>query len=189
MLAAHGEPLRFLTGFRPMPLLPRDVRPKTRAAALRKGTDGWMASLLSRLPLSATEASEADAQRYLDALADALEDGRIVGGEAQILARLAGSAGLGAAQVAALHGRFLEFLRSAALADSILTTAEIRQLRTTAHGLGLPDYFDDLRPTSPADLAAARAVVPMPRDVRLCTHCQRPGHTRATCPELALIGG
>ncbi len=189
MLAAHGEPLRFLTGFRPMPLLPRDVRPKTRAAALRKGTDGWMASLLSRLPLSATEASEADAQRYLDALADALEDGRILGGEAQILARLAGSAGLGAAQVAALHGRFLEFLRSAALADSILTTAEIRQLRTTAHGLGLPDYFDDLRPTSPADLAAARAVVPMPRDFRLCTHCHRPGHGRATCPELALIGG
>ena len=96
MLALHGEPLRFLTGFRPMPLLPRDVRPKTRAAALRKGTDGWMASLMSRLPLSATEASEADAQRYLDALADALEDGRILGGEAQILARLAGSAGLGA---------------------------------------------------------------------------------------------
>ena len=49
---------------------------------------------MSRLPLSATEASEADAQRYLDALADALEDGRILGGEAQILARLAGSAGL-----------------------------------------------------------------------------------------------
>ena len=76
-----------------------------------------------------------------------------------------------------------------ALADSILTTAEIRQLRTTAHGLGLPDYFDDLRPTSPADLAAARAVVPMPREIRLCTHCHRPGHNRATCPELALIGG
>jgi DNA polymerase-3 subunit epsilon len=164
MLSAHGEPLRFLTGFRPMPQLPRDVRPKTRAATLRKSTDGWMASLMSRLPLTATEASEAHAQRYLDALAGALEDGRIAGGEAQILARLAGSAGLGAAQVAALHRRFLEFLRSAALTDSILTTAEIRRLRTTAHGLGLPDYFDDLRPTSPADLAAARAVVPVPRD-------------------------
>jgi DNA polymerase-3 subunit epsilon len=188
MVSLYGEPLRFLTGTRPMPQLPRDVRPKTRAAALRKGTDGWMSSLMSRLPKSATEASEADAQRYLDALADALEDGRILGGEAQVLARLAGSAGLGAAQVATLHGRFLEYLRSAALADSILTTAEIRQLRTTAHGLGLPDYFDDLKPTSPADLAAARAVVPTPREVRLCTHCRRPGHDRSTCRELALIG-
>jgi DNA polymerase-3 subunit epsilon len=107
---------------------------------------------MSRLPRSATEAAEADAQRYLDALADALEDGRLLGGEAQVLARLAGSAGLGGAQVAALHGRFLEHLRSAALADAILTTAEIRQLRTTARALGLPDAFDDLRPTSPADL-------------------------------------
>jgi DNA polymerase III epsilon subunit-like protein len=157
MLALHGEPLRYLTGVRPMPQLPRDVRPKPRAAELRTGTDGWMSTLMSRLPLSATQAAEADAQRYLDALADALEGGRILGGEAQILARLAGSAGLDVAQVAALHGRFLQFLRSAALADAILTTAEIRQLRTTAQALGLPDYFADLKPTSPADLAAARA--------------------------------
>jgi DNA polymerase III epsilon subunit-like protein len=160
MLALHGEPLRYLTGVRPMPQLPRDVRPKPRAAELRSGTDGWISTVMSRLPLSATQAAEADAQRYLDALADALEGGRILGGEAQILARLAGSAGLDVAQVAALHGRFLQFLRSAALADAILTTAEIRQLRTTAQALGLPDYFADLKPTSPADLAAARAGAP-----------------------------
>ena len=76
-----------------MPQLPRDVRPKPRATELRTGTDGWMSTLMSRLPLSATQAAEADAQRYLDALADALEGGRILGGEAQILARLAGSPG------------------------------------------------------------------------------------------------
>jgi DNA polymerase-3 subunit epsilon len=160
MLAVHGEPLRFLTGCRPMPQLPRDVGPKTRAAELHRGTDGWMSTLMSRLPLSATEAAEADAQRYVDALADALEDGRLLGGEAQVLARLAGSAGLGAEQVTALHGRFLELLRSAVLADPILTTADIRRLRTTAQALGLPDHFADLRPTSPADLAAARAGAP-----------------------------
>jgi DNA polymerase-3 subunit epsilon len=188
MLAVHGRPLRFLTGYRPMPELTCDVAPVTRSAELPKGTDGWMTSLMSRLPISPGEATDSGAQKYLDALADALEDGRLLGGEAQVLARLAGSAGLGAPRVTALHERFLDFLRSAATADAILTTAEIRRLRTTAHALGLPDYFDDLRPTSPADLAAARAVVPTPREVRLCTHCRRPGHDRTRCPELALVG-
>jgi DNA polymerase-3 subunit epsilon len=186
MLATHGRPLRFMTGYRPMPELPVDELPKPRSVELRKGADGWMTSLMSRLPASVAQAADAEGQKYLDALADALEDGRLLGGEAQLLARLAGSAGLGAAQVDTLHERFLDFLRSAVMADAILTTAEIRRLRTTAHALGLPDYFDDLRPTSPADLARARAVVPTPREVRLCPHCRRPGHDRPGCPELAL---
>jgi DNA polymerase-3 subunit epsilon len=156
MLAAHGQPLRYLTGLRPMPERERAARPKTRAVELRKGTDGWLASMMARLPMSAAETREADAQRYLDALTLALADGRIVGGEAQQLARLAGSAGMGAAQVEALHRRLLEHMRAAALQDAILTTAELRQLKTAASGLGLPDYFDDLRPTSPQDLMAAR---------------------------------
>jgi DNA polymerase-3 subunit epsilon len=186
MLAAHGRPLRFMTGYRPMPERPVDVAPTPRTVELRTGADGWMTSLMSRLPASVAQAADAEGQKYLDALSDALEDGRLLGGEAQVLARLAGSAGLGAAQVTTLHEGLLDFLRSAVMADAILTTAEIRRLRTTAHALGLPDYFDDLRPTSPADLARARAVVPTPREVRLCPHCRRPGHDRSGCPELAL---
>jgi DNA polymerase-3 subunit epsilon len=187
MLAVHGEPIRYLTGLRPMPVLDCDARPKPRAVEMRRGDDGWMASLMARLPMSAAEAREADAQRYLDALTLALADGRIVGGEAQQLGRLAGSAGLGAAQVVALHRRYLEHMRAAALEDAILTTAELRQLRTAAEGLGLPGYFDDVKPTSPGDLAAARGAVPTPRGVRPCSHCRRPGHDHATCPELALV--
>jgi len=156
MLAVHGRPLTYLTGLRPMPELDRGARPKARADELRKGTDGWLAAMMARLPMSAAEAREADAQRYLDALTLALADGRIVGGEAQQLTRLAASAGLGAAHVVALHRRYLEHMRSAALEDAILTTAELRQLKTAASGLGLPDFFDDLRPTSPQDLLAAR---------------------------------
>jgi DNA polymerase III subunit epsilon len=155
MLAAYGEPPRYLTGLRPLPVLDRNAGPKSRAVELRQGTDGWLASMIARLP-AAAEAREADAQRYLDALTLALADGRIVGGEAQQLARLAGSAGLGAAQVEELHRRVLEHLRAAALQDVILTTAELRQLKTAASGLGLADYFDDLRATSPQDLLAAR---------------------------------
>ena len=63
---------------------------------------------------------------------------------------------MGATQVEALHRRLLDHMRAVALEDVILTTAELRQLKTAASGLGLPDYFDDLRPTSPQDLMAAR---------------------------------
>ena len=156
MLAVHGQPLRYLTGLRPMPELDREVGPTTRFGELRTGTDGWLTSMVARLPRSVVDAPAADAQRYVDALTAALADGRILGGEAQLLARLAGSAGIGADQVLALHRRCLEHMRATTLEDAILTTAELRQLKTGASGLGLPDFFDDLRPTSPQDLMAAR---------------------------------
>jgi DNA polymerase-3 subunit epsilon len=191
MLAAHGRPLRYLSGFRPMPVLDCDARPVTRAIELRKGTDGWMASLMARLPMSAAEASDVDAQRYIDALADALEDGRIVGGEAMALARLAGTAGLGAAQVEALHRRYLEHLRRAVLADAIVTTAELRKLKTAASALGLPTFFDELRVTSPQTLSSRAVSVDAAeaREALFCGHCRRGGHKRAACPELVAAHG
>lgn len=156
LLAAHGEPPRFLTGLRPMPELGTEVAPKTRFGEPRPGTGGWVASMIAGLPRAVVDAPYADAQRYVDAVASALTDGRILGGEGQLLARLAASAGIGAEQVLALHRRFLGHLRATALENPILTTAELRQLKTAASGLGLPDFFDDLRPTSPQDLMAAR---------------------------------
>ncbi len=156
MLTALGTPPRYLTGVRPMPGLHREAGPRTRFGELRPGTDGWIASMVTGLPRAVVDAPTADAQRYVDALALALADGRILGGEAQLLARLAGSAGIGADRMLALHGRFLGHLRARALENAILTTAELRQLKTAASGLGIPDFFDDLRPTSPADLMAAR---------------------------------
>ena len=186
MLAVHGQPVRYLCGLRPMPELDGDMPPKARVVEVRESTDGWMASLLARRRLPAAAAGDIDAQRYLDAVTEALGGGRLLGGEAQTLVRLGASAGLGAAQVDALHGRLVEHLRAAALADTILTTGQIRQLRTAASALGLPTYFDELRPTSPQDLVAARSM-PMAREVRLCTHCRRPGHDRTGCPELASL--
>ncbi|WP_433614499.1 DUF4236 domain-containing protein [Dactylosporangium sp. CA-139114] len=175
-------------------------RPRTRAVGLRRGTDGWMASILARLPMSAAEAGGAEAERYLDHLAIALADGRIVGDEAQALARLAGSAGFGSAQVAALNERFLESMREAAFADGVLTAAELRQLEAAARALGVADYFDDLRaqavrqpapalaPTQTPIPAPVPAPVPAPAQAgpgrRRCGHCRTPGHYRNTCPEL-----
>ena len=130
MLAVHGQPLRYLTGLRPMPELDREVGPTTRFGELRPGTDGWLASMVARLPRSVVDAPAADAQRYVDALTVALSDGRILGGEAQLLARLAGSAGIGADQVLALHRRCLEHMRVATFENDILTTAEQWQQMT-----------------------------------------------------------
>jgi DNA polymerase-3 subunit epsilon len=156
MLAIHGQPLRYLTGLRPMPEFDRDVQPKTRFGELRPTSDGWLAAVVARLPRAVVDAPAADAQRYVDALTLALAEGRILGGEGQLLERLAATAGIGADQVQALHRRCLGHLRATALEDAILTTAELRQLKTVASGLGVPDFFDDLRPTSPQDLMAAR---------------------------------
>jgi DNA polymerase-3 subunit epsilon len=80
LLAAHGEPLRYLTGLRPMPDLDREVAPTVRSGDLRPGGDGWLASIAGRLPRSVVDAPTADAQRYVDALADALE--RLLGDDA-----------------------------------------------------------------------------------------------------------
>ncbi|MFD2094045.1 3'-5' exonuclease [Blastococcus deserti] len=156
LLGGMGTPPRYLTGLRALPELHRGAAPRIRAGEPRTGGDGWLASMVARLPRSVVEAPQADAQRYLDALVLALAEGRIVGGEAQHLLRLGGSAGLGAEQVLALHRRCLDHLRATALEGVILTTAELRQLKTVASGLGLADFFDDLRPTSPQDLLAAR---------------------------------
>lgn len=161
MLSVYGRPPRYLCGLRPMPELDIACDPVTRPVEVRESTDPWMTTLLSRRRLPTAPPGEIDAQRYLDTVIEALADGRLLGGEAQTLARLGASAGLGAPQVEALHERLLQHLRAAALTDTILTTGQIRQLRTAAGALGLPTYFDELRPTSPQDLVAGRSV-PVP---------------------------
>jgi DNA polymerase-3 subunit epsilon len=167
-------------------LIPAGVtRPCTRAVELRRGTDGWMACILARLPMSAAEAGDADAERYLSALATVLEDGRIVADEARALAQLAGNAGFGSSQVAALNQRFLEAMRQAAFEDDILTARELTELRTAARSLGTPDYFDDLEITErPTRTTTGRHAAPELSRQRRCGHCRAVGHYRSTCPEL-----
>lgn len=196
MLAVHGRPVRYLCGLRPMPERAVAVDPTTRPVEVREDTDAWMTTLLARRRPPTADAI--DAQRYVDTVTEALADGRLLGGEAQTLARLGASAGLGAPEVEVLHERLLENLRAAALTDTILTTGQLRRLRTAASALGLPAYFDELRPTSPQDLGAGRPAVPPARvpagrpapgrrDVLLCTHCHQDGHNRASCPQRSAL--
>src|SRR5690606_34539360 len=78
-----------------------------------------------------------------------LEDGKIIGEEARMLAKVAGSAGMGAAQVRALNHRFLDLMLETALEDERLTRSEIRGLQRAASALGEPGRFRDLTPTPP----------------------------------------
>lgn len=186
MLDAYGEPLHYGCGpFVPEGMVAGQLRPVTRAVALRKGTDGWMHSLMARLPMSAGDVDDATAEAYLDALAEVLADGKIVGDEAKTLAKLAGAAGMGGAQVASLNERFLETMRDAAFDDDVLTTAELRQLTAAAKALGVPTYFDDLTPVAPSTgLPRVSAEPVVSTRTRRCGHCRTPGHYRSTCPEL-----
>ena len=129
------------------------------------------------------ELADAAAVAYLEALADALEDGRIIGDEAKKLARIAGTNGMGAAEIAALNERFLETMRKAAFADDVLTTHELRELTRASRTLGFPDYFDDLIPTT-ATAPTRPAAGATTTATRRCGHCRTPGHNRTTCPEL-----
>nr|WP_277627979.1 exonuclease domain-containing protein [Arsenicicoccus dermatophilus] len=199
MLDRHGETLTF--PFDPYVHTPSgggSTRVVTRAATLRKGEVGWMSTLLDRLPLTANDITDDVAARYLDALSAAMEDGRIVGEEAKLLARIAGQGGLGAGQVRALNERFLEGLREAAFEDDVLTRDELRALTRAADALGATGYFADLTPSSPSPSLddtrasepagpAAPVVAPAPaeRKVRRCGYCRQPGHYRPRCPELA----
>lgn len=187
MLDTYGEPLHYSCGpFVPAGIVAGRLRPVTRAVALRKGTDGWMHSLMARLPMSAGDVDDAATEVYLDALAEVLADGKIVGDEAKALAKLAGAAGMGGGQVAGLNERFLETMRDAAFDDDVLTAAELRELTGAAKALGVPGYFDDLTPAVTVGGAShAPAEATGSTRTRRCGHCRTPGHYRSTCPELA----
>ncbi|MFG1801329.1 exonuclease domain-containing protein [Micromonospora carbonacea] len=157
-LLADAPALRFPSAPVPLPRYPRHARPRTRVTGLRKGTDGWIQSLLGKLPYSTSDADPASAEAYLAAVGGALSDGKLTGVEAKALARLAGQSGMGAQQVRDLHHRYLDGLRDAALADDILTSTEYQQLVTAARLLGEPDYFADLTAPEAETTHRTRAV-------------------------------
>lgn len=157
-----------------------------RVTGVRKGTEGYMSSLMSKLPSTTADVDSADEQAYLELLTAVMADGQISRDEAQQLGRLAGDAGMSRATIAALNERFLEQMREAAFADEVLTAAELRELKRAAKALGAPTYFDDLAPTpsqrtEPGDGCSGTSA----KGERKCGHCGQPGHYRPTCPTLA----
>ncbi|NUT37260.1 MAG: DUF2510 domain-containing protein [Hamadaea sp.] len=149
LLTAAGD-VRYPVLLPTLPSLPTAATPRTRVTRLRRGEDGWIRSLLTKLPVSMSDHDPVGAQPYLDFLAEALADGKLTGEKTRRLGRLAGRAGMGAEQVAELHRRFLDGLRDAALGGVALGADEQRWLVTVAKLLDLPDYFADLIPEPPA---------------------------------------
>ena len=108
--------------------LPRVAGPprlKPRASGLRKGTRGWMACLMERLPVSTVGVADpVMAAAYLDLLTAALADGKITGPEARALAELASRAGMSRAEVEGLHLATFQGMYQVADEDGVITTAE-----------------------------------------------------------------
>ena len=153
-LLAAAPSLRYPVAPLPLPRYQRLVGPRTRVTRLRKGEDGWIRSLLTKLPVSMTDHDPVGAEPYLDYLSEALSDGKLTGIKARRLGRLAGRAGMGAAQVHELHRRFLDGLRDAALGSGVLSRDEQSRLATIASLLDLPGYFADVTPDVPAQPTA-----------------------------------
>ncbi|PWU51824.1 DNA polymerase III subunit epsilon [Micromonospora sp. S4605] len=139
----------------PLPQLPRSGIIAPRAVGLRKGTEGWLATLTARLPRMAySPQPRPDGLRdYRALLAHALADGRIVGEEANQLAVLAARAGLTQATARQVHEEFLAGARDRAEADGVVTSAELRELQRAAKELAASHLISDLEEAASANRA------------------------------------
>ncbi|MGL6235885.1 MAG: exonuclease domain-containing protein [Segniliparus sp.] len=138
-----------------LPTRPTALRPlQPRVSGLSKGNEGWLSSLMRRLPMSTPGTVLPDvAQRYSELLSDALADGRIVGDEAKQLGQFASQSGMSRADVQTVHISILDGMRTIAEADNFIDESEHHQLVHTAKLLGFPDHFNDLaNRSSPPEL-------------------------------------
>ncbi|GII34161.1 3'-5' exonuclease [Planotetraspora mira] len=138
-----------------LPPHPRSGFIAPRAAGLRKGSDGWLATLTARLPLMAHPPAPrpAGVAAYQAVLGHALADGRIVGEEAAQLATLAARAGLTQTTARQVHEGFLAGVRTRAEADGVVTTAELKELQRAAKELSASHLIGDLEEAAAADRA------------------------------------
>jgi DNA polymerase-3 subunit epsilon len=112
-------------------------RIKTRVSNLSKGEKGWMANVLKKLPESGQSLTDTVVDNYLEMLNRFLIDGKIIGEEAKELARMAGSSGLGAAQLRKIHENYFASLEKVALEDGVITDAEKKSLASLKSQLGI----------------------------------------------------
>ncbi|MEU6206192.1 exonuclease domain-containing protein [Micromonospora musae] len=139
----------------PLPELPRSGRITPRAAGLRKGSEGWLATLTARLPLTpySPPPRPEGLRDYRALLAHALADGRIVGDEAAQLATLAARAGLTQSTARQVHEEFLAEARARAEADGVVTSTELKELQRAAKELAASHLIGDLEEAAAANRA------------------------------------
>ena len=156
LIGAAPQPLRWVGGAPvPLPDWPRSGTIAPRAAWLRKGSEGWLATLTARLPyvVESPPPRPEGLRDYRALLAHALVDGRIVGEEATQLAVLAARAGLTQTTARQVHEEFLADARARAEADGVVTSAELRELQRAARELAASHLITDLEEAAAANRA------------------------------------
>jgi DNA polymerase-3 subunit epsilon len=136
-----------------LPAVPSTGLISPRPGQLRRGSEGWLATLTARLPLmAAPPAPRADGlASYQALLAHALADGKIVGEEAERLAIVAARAGLTQTTARLVHEQFLAEARARAEADGTVTAAELRELQRAAKSLAATHLIRDLEEAAAAE--------------------------------------
>lgn len=156
LMTAAPQPLHWV-GPAPvaLPRVPRTGFIAPRAGSLRKGSDGWLATLAARLPhMACPPTPRPDGLRdYQALLTHALADGRIVGDEAAKLATLAARAGLTQTTARQVHERFLAEARARAEADGVVTSTELKELQRAAKELAASHLISDLEEAAAANRA------------------------------------
>lgn len=110
---------------------------KTRVSNLKKGEDGWLSSVIRKLPESGLSLTDEVVESYTEMLNKFLMDGKITGEEAKALSKFAGSSGLGSQQLKTLHKEYFNNLEKIALSDGILTDSEKKKLTQLKAQLGI----------------------------------------------------
>ncbi|MCZ2817894.1 exonuclease domain-containing protein [Modestobacter sp. VKM Ac-2984] len=136
----------------PCPSVPRDA-----ATARSRRRDGYLGGLVAALP--ALDGAPPSMAPYLTVLDEALEDRLVSITEADQLFSLAAELGCGADHVRAAHRLYLDALATTALADDIVTDAELADLRRVAELLGMESRDVDVALT----MVRSGAKVSLPR--------------------------
>lgn len=115
---------------------PRAGYTRSAAASDRRRAEGYLASLVARLPM-VDDDPDSDAGPYLALLDEALEDRLITAHEAEELVLAADSLGLSRSEVARANTAYLTALAAAAWADGVVTDHERTDIEHVAVLLGL----------------------------------------------------
>lgn len=129
-----------------LPAVPRNGVIAPHIVGLRRGQEGWLASLVASLPdmNPSPRPSPQGAAAYRSMLGHALADGKIVAEEARPLADLATAAGFTQSTIRQVHEQVMLEARARAEADGMVTSTELRELEKAAKNLGAGHAIQDL---------------------------------------------
>lgn len=116
--------------------LPRSGYTRSAAARERRRAEGYLASLVARLPM-VDDDPNSDAEPYLALLDEALEDRLVTAREAEELVLAATSLGLSRSEVTRANTGYLTAMAAAAWADGVVTKDERADIEQVADLLGL----------------------------------------------------